>query len=97
MPGASAAETADALPLQALLAVRGQPRIWLLGTELPSATEVPVLAVGDFLAACVVDVDEDVDGRLTIHLQPCLLQTATAMVRAGQRRNPWIGKLVLNR
>ncbi len=97
VPGASAAETADAPPLQTLLAVRGQPRIWLLGTELPSATEVPVLAVGDFLAACVVDVDEDVDGRLTIHLQPCLLQTATALVRAGQQRNPWIGKLVLNR
>ena len=97
VPGASVAGTPDTLPLTALRAILGQPRIWPLGTVSSSAAPAPVYTIGGFVAACVVDADEDGDGRLTIHLQPCLLQTATALVCSGQRRNPWIGKLVLNR
>jgi len=78
---------------QSLLAIRGQKRIWPLG--LPAGGGMSVV-VG-FGAARVVNCELTDEGELEIVVQPCLIQTGTALVRAGQSLNPWIGKLALTR
>jgi len=88
---------------RALLGIRGEKRVWPLVIDYAVKNE-PRGGEGDFawvvttgyVAAVVVDCQFDGDGLL-ITLQPCLLQTSTAITGKGETGNPWIGKLVLTR
>ena len=80
---------------QALLAIRGQKRIWPLGTFLASGNQ-RMCRVEGFAAGCVADCLMETESCLAIVVQPCLLETCTALVSNGKARNPWIGKLILS-
>jgi hypothetical protein len=83
---------------EALWETRGQKRIWPLGIVRGegNATDQSCQILG-FAAGQVVDgVDGDA-GTFELVIQPCWLQTPTALVGAGNPHNPWIGKLVLVR
>lgn len=59
-------------------------------------------AIVGFVAGTIVDCTRDSDGSLLLVVQPCVLQTPTALVAGVVNndvipRNPWIGKLLLNR
>lgn len=78
----------------ALLEIRGQRRIIPLG--MPVVQEgATFYEVRDFAAGLVVEAVLQSDGMLQITLQPTLMQTPTALVRDGQPRNAWLGKLVV--
>lgn len=76
---------------QALVGILGEKRIWPAGVIEGTACRL----VG-FTATCVVDCRQAADSALSIVLQPCLLQTPTALTGAGVPRNGWIGKLMLS-
>ncbi|HUT09538.1 MAG TPA: pilus assembly protein TadG-related protein [Thermoguttaceae bacterium] len=82
---------------QMLLDVRGQKRIWPTGKRGSDWRNNAVCEIEGFMAGSVVDGYLETDACLTIVVQPCLLQTCTALVGTGKDRNPWIGKLVLDR
>jgi len=82
---------------QMLLDVRGQKRIWPTGTRSADRSDNSGCEIEGFMAGSVVDGYLETDTCLTIVVQPCLLQTCTALVGTGKDRNPWIGKLVLDR
>ncbi|MFV2070412.1 MAG: hypothetical protein ACC645_25890, partial [Pirellulales bacterium] len=75
---------------RALRSIRGEKRIWPVGDPGTSS-------IFGFTALCVVECQEGEPGTLELVIQPCVLQTCTAMVRAGEPRNPRIGKIVLTR
>jgi hypothetical protein len=95
LPAASAPDAAEATALRAaLLAIRGQKRIWPVGSVLTVGGE-PSCQVTGFVAGCVVNCF--VDGQsLDIVVQACTIPTCTGVLRSGIARNPWIGKLILN-
>jgi len=82
---------------RALLDVRGQKRIWPTGRRGSDWGNSAACEIEGFLAGSVVDAYLETDSCLTIVVQPCLLQTCTALVGTGRDHNPWIGKLVLDR
>jgi len=93
--GAATPNLAQTQDLQAtLLAIRGQKRIFPIGTYFPSAGQ-PMGQVEGFVAGCVVDCQLDQDAILLV-VQACTVETSTALVAAGWGNNPWIGKVVLN-
>lgn len=72
----------------------GQPRILPIGAPAGGSSFV----FGGFVAGAIVDCLQDSgDGSLLLVVQPCLLQTPTALTGGDNPRNPWIGKLLLNR
>ncbi len=79
----------------ALLAVRGKPRVWPVGDRLAESSGGGLCQVVDFVAGSVVACEIE-DGCLKIVIQPCLIETCTALVGEGRSRNLWIGKLVLS-
>jgi hypothetical protein len=86
---------AQAQALQAtLLAIRGQKRIFPIGTYSTSAGQAMGRVQG-FVAGCVVDCELDEDA-MTLVVQTCTVETSTALVAAGWASNPWIGKVVLD-
>jgi hypothetical protein len=92
VPAALTPDASQATALQAaLLASRGQPRVWPLGSLSTGGS----CQVTGFAAGCVVDCTVTADA-LEIVVQPCTIQTCTALLRSGTARNPWIGKLILN-
>jgi hypothetical protein len=95
IPAASAPAAGPAGALQdVLLGIRGQKRIWPIGSVMTQGGH-PVCLVTGFVAGCVADCS--LDGNcLTIVVQACTIQTCTALLRSGTPRNPWIGKLILN-
>ena len=71
----------------------GQPRIIPVG-----ACAGDSFVIGGFVAGTIVDCLQDSgDGSLLLVVQPCVLQTPTALTGGDNPRNPWIGKLLLNR
>jgi hypothetical protein len=78
----------------ALLAIRGQKRIWPIGNLVTVGDETSCQVTG-FVAGCVVDCTFDGES-LDIVVQACTIQTCTGVLRSGMARNPWIGKLILN-
>lgn len=95
LPTGSLDDDVDGLR-RALMAIRGQSRIWPLGALIAGSNEGGCCDVFDFAAGCVVDCRREADSCLLVVVQPSLRQTCTAMVGPG-RRNPWIGKLMLSR
>ncbi len=96
----------DSLPLvwiqEALLQRRGRPFVWPLAVAASAAATnsgQADLQIVDFAAGAVVDCYfvSGSDSCLAIVVQPCLVQTATAVLRSDGELNPWIGKLVLTR
>ena len=79
---------------QALLAIRGQKKIWPIGNLVTADNQTSCQVTG-FVAGCVVDCQLD-DDYLTIVVQACALQTCTGLMRSGTARNPWIGKLIMH-
>lgn len=75
----------------------GRPRIWPVVADCSSAVGKPTVGVVGFVAGCVVDCGFEPDGSLRIVIQPCLLQTPTALTGRMAQRNPWIGKLLIVR
>jgi hypothetical protein len=72
----------------------GAPRIIPLGVPI-SSSQVGIVG---FVAGTIVHCEQDLgDDSLLIVIQPCLLQSPTALVGGDNPRNPWIGKLLLNR
>jgi hypothetical protein len=84
---------AQALQLS-LLDIRGQKRIFPIGTYSTSAGQAMGRVQG-FVAGYVVDCELDEDA-MTLVVQTCTVETSTALVAAGWARNPWIGKVVLD-
>jgi hypothetical protein len=82
---------------QSLLAIRGQKRAWPLGARSPDSTGDTQCEVTGFAAGCVIDCRQESNSSLAIVVQPCWLQTCTALTRQGEERNPWIGKLMMTR
>lgn len=82
---------------QSLEEMLGQKRVWPLGLEPLVPVEVPSLHLIGFAAGVLVDCSFDDDGSLLLIVQPCILQTPTALVGECEQRNAWIGKLVLCR
>jgi hypothetical protein len=93
---AAPAPTGDqAAALQAaLFGIRGQKRVWPIGTCLSSGGQ-PTAQIQGFVAGCVVDCEQDGDS-MKIVVQACTVETATAMTGSPAPANPWIGKLILN-
>lgn len=86
------AAAADSRTLQeTLTALQGVKRIWPLGKKNQSGS----LELTGFAAGQVVECSENEQGELTLIIQPCLLQTETAILGSGAAENPWIGKLVM--
>lgn len=80
-----------------LLAARGLNRVWpLYGSKSSQGGSVQYQITG-FGAGCLADVYTDQDGQLFLVVQPSLLATRTALVRAGEQLNPWIARLTLTR
>jgi hypothetical protein len=95
IPPAAAPVAAQTDALQAaLLAIRGQKRIWPIGTLVTVGGQTLCQVTG-FVAGCVVDCSGNANS-LTIVVQACTIQTCTGLLRSGTTRNPWIGKLILN-
>jgi hypothetical protein len=82
---------------QSLMSIRGQKRAWPLGARSPDSTDETQCEVTGFAAGCVIDCRQESNSSLAIIVQPCWLQTCTALTRSGEKRNPWIGKLMLTR
>jgi hypothetical protein len=76
---------------QGLLRTLARPRLWPVGADVPTGVGI----VG-FVAGSLVEVRVD-DNDLEIVVQPCVLPTPTALVDSTAQRNPFIGKLLLNR
>lgn len=80
--------------VSALTPLIGVPRLFPLG-EVDTTSSIAIIG---FVAGTIVDCRQDPnDDSLLIFVQPCLLQTPTALTRGANLRNPWIGKLLLNR
>jgi hypothetical protein len=95
IPAAAAPNVAQADQLvSTLLAIRGQKRIWPVGSLVAGDNQSTCRITG-FVAGCVVNCTRN-DSSLTIVVQGCTLQTCTGLLRTGMARNPWIGKVVLN-
>lgn len=71
--------------------VTGQPRIWPLGRRNRDGS----LQITGFAAGQVVECEDDGRGGFYLLVQPCLLQTDTAIVRDDAPHNPWIAKVTL--
>ena len=76
----------------------GAPRIFPIGAPYGNDE----FAIAGFVAGTIVDCTRDSDGSLLLVVQPCVLQSPTALVAGVVNndvipRNPWIGKLLLNR
>jgi len=81
----------------ALLAIEGQTRVWLVGSDLTGASGATLAArVESFVAAKVVHCSLE-DETLRVILAPSLLNSSSALVRSGQPRNPWVAKAYLVR
>ncbi len=78
---------------EALAAIQGQKRVWMLG-DSPGDGSVQVVA---FVAACVVDCRWESDSCLAVIVEPCVLETCTALVGGGNGLNPFVGKVMLER
>jgi len=76
------------------LSVRGEKRAWPT-TRIDSHSNRQLAEVTNFVAASVVDCRVDSSGGLTIVVQPCFLQTCTALTNRSVSENRWIGKVVL--
>jgi hypothetical protein len=79
---------------QQFASIRGQRRIVPLGVVNGESAEPESCVVFDFAAVRVVDWRAN-EEEFIVTVQPCLLSTCTGLFRAGEPRNPWIGKLVL--
>ena len=79
--------------------VLGRPRVWPVVADCSSITPgSSTVGIIGFVAGCVAHCEMDhSDGSLIITIQPCLLQTPTALTDGSTQRNPWIGKLLLVR
>ena len=79
--------------------VFGRPRIWPVVANCSSVMGgKPTVGIIGFVAGCVAHCEMDNnDGSLIVTIQPCLLQTPTALTDGLAQRNPWIGKLLLTR
>ena len=88
-----------------LNAMKGQKRVFPIGQITTSGMGVPVASrISDFVVGrivyCIIDDNgtvDQTDDSLLIVVQPSLLQTSTALVRATSPANPWLGKLMLIR
>jgi hypothetical protein len=98
--GAAASNGVSLGDLQsALESIIGQPRLFALGAVTGPESgggDVAGGLIANFVAGVVVDSQRN-DNSLTIYVQPVLLNSCTAIVRAGAEGNPWIGKIVLVR
>ncbi len=74
--------------------ILGLPRIFPVVDEGDGGETVLLGFVAGTIVHCELDLG---DKSLLLVVQPCLLQTPTAVVGDGAPRNPWIGKLLLNR
>ncbi len=87
--------------VQALGKIHGQKRIWPLGTQSASGyiddRGKGACHVVEFAAGELVDCRRQGDGAVVFCVQPCVLQTRSALTRPQQPHNPWIGKVVLTR
>lgn len=81
------------------LAASGEERIWPIGNSVGSSSTAA--EIQGFAAARVVNakVEDDENGKkvLIVRLQPCLIQTCTALTRSNAPLNPYIGRVVLTR
>ena len=79
--------------------VFGRPRIWPVVANCSSVMGgKPTVGIIGFVAGCVTQCEmNNEDGSLIVTIQPCLLQTPTALTDGLAQRNPWIGKLLLIR
>ena len=76
--------------------VFGRPRVWPVVADCSSVMGSSTVGIYGFVAGCVADCQMDGD-ELIVTIQPCLLQTPTALTDGMAQRNPWIGKLLLTR
>jgi hypothetical protein len=81
---------------QGLLRTAAQPRIWPIGANVSTALGRPAVGIVGFVAGSVVECRTQ-GNDLVIVVQPCVLQTPTALTDPSAQRNPFIGKLLLNR
>ena len=73
---------------RALCDILGKKRIWPVG-------DLQTGSIAGFTAGCIVVCKKTETGTLELVLQPCVLHTCTALVQAGEPRNPRIGKIIL--
>lgn len=88
----------DAAWVERLIAIRGQTRVWPLGTPMSETSGSPPVAVENFVAAVLVDARIDTVNQppaIVVTLQPALLATSTALIRDGAAGNPFIAKLMV--
>ena len=95
LPAMAIPDAVHAASLQsALLATKGQRRIWPRGSIAVVEGQLQG-RITDFVAGRIVACRADESG-LELVIQACTLQTCTALLESGSPRNPWIGKLILN-
>jgi hypothetical protein len=79
---------------EALRATIGKPRAWPVGER--AGGSAAVCRAQGFAAAAVIGVRRESEDSLTVVVQPCLLQTCTALVGPPWGRHRSIGKLVVS-
>lgn len=91
-------EQFDASWCDVLWALRGQVRVWPLGTPASVMGGQAGWQLTGFGAAviCTTRIDDTVEpAQLVVTLQPAMLATSTALTSDAAAENPWIAKLSL--
>jgi hypothetical protein len=78
---------------EAMASIRGMKRAWMLGSPAGDGS----VEVEGFVAACVLDCQEEPDSCLANWVEPCVLVTPTLLVGRGHGANPFLGKVALER
>jgi Flp pilus assembly protein TadG len=89
-PLALGTSTKEAM-VECLQAIAGEPRVWLLGGKDPQQG----LQVTGFAAGQLVQCWDEGAAGVVVLVQPCLMQTSTAIVSDDAPQNPWIAKISL--
>jgi len=79
--------------VQALLKIRGEKRVWLLGDRPNKSGRC---SLSGFVAGRVLACYTSPDTGLEVVIQPCIFSTCTALVGPDWPHNPWIGKVMLS-
>lgn len=77
--------------VECLQAIAGEPRVWLLGGPDPQQG----LQVTGFAAGQLVQCWDEGEAGVVVLVQPCVMQTSSALVSDDAPQNPWIAKISL--